>query len=299
MTLLLLSGGLSLSLCPEAGGSIAAFRYRGADLLRPADANAIASRAVRAMGCYPLLPYSNRIRHGRFRLGDDIYQLGLNFGDHPHSIHGFGWQSSWNILQQTPESARLGLVHRPDDNAARARWPFALSATQSFDLDEDGLTISLSITNDDKRAFPAGLGLHPYFPRNGQTLVQADCGGVWMNGDDMIPVEHNAIPPQWDLREPTLAARLGLDNCFDGWMGRARVLWPDRRLGLTIEADPVFSHLVVFSPEARDFVCLEPVSHRNDGFNAWARGEDGTGVRLLEPGLSMTGIVRFSLFEWR
>jgi aldose 1-epimerase len=48
-------------------------------------------------------------------------------------------------------------------------------------------------------------------------------------------------------------------------------------------------HVVVYTPRDADgspneFFCVEPVTMVNDGFNLREQGEQGTGVRTLEPG---------------
>jgi aldose 1-epimerase len=59
-----------------------------------------------------------------------------------------------------------------------------------------------------------------------------------------------------------------------------------------IEAEPIFGHLVVYIPDGRDFFAIEPVSHANDAVNRPA--DEGNGFRILQPGETMTGAVRFS-----
>ena len=54
-----------------------------------------------------------------------------------------------------------------------------------------------------------------------------------------------------------------LDNCFDGWDGRATIVWPARRLRLDLEASAPFRHLVIYVPPGQSFFCVEPVSHAN------------------------------------
>jgi aldose 1-epimerase len=50
-----------------------------------------------------------------------------------------------------------------------------------------------------------------------------------------------------------------------------------------MEASPNFGHLVLYSPPGKSFFALEPQSQMNDGFNFFARGEQGTGVVVLQP----------------
>jgi aldose 1-epimerase len=52
---------------------------------------------------------------------------------------------------------------------------------------------------------------------------------------------------------------------------------------------------VIYVPPGEDFFCVEPVSHANDGFNLMARGIEGTGVQVLEPGQTLAGNVTFRL----
>jgi aldose 1-epimerase len=102
------------------------------------------------------------------------------------------------------------------------------------------------------------------------------------------------VPAAWDFGGAPRVASLRMDNGFGGWSGEATIHWPESGLTLAIEADPaLFRHLVVFIPPGLDFFCVEPVSNANDGFNLFERGVEGTGVRVLEPGESLRGEVRF------
>jgi len=74
-----------------------------------------------------------------------------------------------------------------------------------------------------------------------------------------------------------------IDDCFVGWTQFAVLRWPQAGVQLSIQSSASASALVVFSPAGADFVCVEPVSHVNDGINAHARGIGGTGVQMLEP----------------
>ena len=77
---------------------------------------------VRLAACYPLVPYSNRIRDARLRFGNADHALTRNFGDHPHAIHGVGWQRAWRIERATGASAVIAYDHVAQGDDARA-WP--------------------------------------------------------------------------------------------------------------------------------------------------------------------------------
>ena len=79
---------------------------------------------------------------------------------------------------------------------------------------------------------------------------------------DVLPVERVPVPPAWQHDEGRPAVT-GLDNCFDGWDGRATVAWPRRGWRLELRASAPFRHAVVYTPPGRDYLCVEPVSHAN------------------------------------
>ena len=120
------SGKTGVQLCPEIGGSIVRFwsRLNGGTMewLRPVSDGDLARGDPLAMACFSLVPYSNRIRGGRFRFAGREIVLPLNFGDHPHSIHGHGWQAPWAVAEHSDDTAVLEFHH------AAGSWPFPYRA---------------------------------------------------------------------------------------------------------------------------------------------------------------------------
>jgi aldose 1-epimerase len=77
---------------------------------------------------------------------------------------------------------------------------------------------------------------------------------------------------------------VALDNGFVDWRRRAVIGWPELRARVTITAEAPLDFLVVYTPAARPFMCVEPVSHVTDAFNLAARGRTDTGMRVLASG---------------
>jgi len=278
--LTLIAGNSSLVLAPELGGGILGWTLGSTLVLRHAESCAVIPGNVREMGCFPLVPYSNRIAHGRFTLNGQTHQLALNFGDHPHSIHGVGWQRTWQVADATTSAATLCLAHAPDSG-----WPFAFIARQTVRLAPTALHVELALTNHHHTQAPAGLGLHPFFPRGTATL-QFHAESVWRNSADMLPRECTTVPSEWDHTNGRAIGDAALDNCFAGWDGIARLAWPDRTL--TIEASAIFRHVVVYTPPGQTFFCVEPVSHMNNAINHDA-------MPLLRPGETLRGEITFRI----
>jgi galactose mutarotase-like enzyme len=51
--------------------------------------------------------------------------------------------------------------------------------------------------------------------------------------------------------------------------------------------------MVIYAPLGEDLLCLERVSHVDDGFNLLERGVEGAGVHVLPPGQTLAGTIRF------
>lgn len=231
------------------------------------------------MASFPLVPYANRIAHGRFTIDGADYRLPLNFGDHPHSIHGFGWQTYWTAKATSASSALLAHAHGGD-----AGWPWPYRAEQQVALTASALSMSLSVENVGDRPMPVGLGFHPYFAADAATTLRFDARGLWLSTPDMLP---DREAPADALGDWSRSARVQgdhlVDNAYVGWSGDAIVERGDG-LRLTVSATGA-DWLHVYRPPGEAFFCLEPVSHMPDAIN---RG----GMAMIAPGetarLSMT-----------
>ena len=281
--LTLRAGHAELELSP-AGGCITAFRWQRdngpVDWMRPAPAGAEVAPTDTA--CFPLVPYSNRIREGRFAFEGETYQLALNFPPERHAIHGHGWQGRWRTEEQTAATATLVYDH-PNAVSGDA-WPAAYRAEQRFELSETDLLIEIAVTNAGERAMPVSLGLHPYFPRTPACRLSATVGQMWESDAEVMPTRRISPPADRDPSRGVEPARTALDACFTDFAGRAVIEWPERRARLTLQADAVLSFLVVFTPPGEDFFCVEPVSAMTDAVNLAMQGRRDTGLRTLAPG---------------
>lgn len=275
-------GPLEAVLAPACGGGLAALRFEGRDMLRPATPAALAARDPLGLACFPLVPWSNRIAWGRFGFGGREIVLPPNMGDHPHAIHGDGWRHPWTVDAAGARSATLTYDHAP------GRWPWRYRATQQLVLADRALTLELAVENRSDCAMPAGLGLHPYLPRTPGMTLTARLDGWWETDALIMPVAHHDTGPRDDwsdwLHRPTTT-----DNVFSGWDGRARMTWPETGLALDMDCSAPARWLVVYAPIDAAIACIEGVTHPTDALNDPAL----PGIRILEPGETFAITTRF------
>jgi aldose 1-epimerase len=283
--IILRSGPLGVVLSPLVGGAIARFWSEktgpAVELLRPAPDLALARRDPWAMACFPLVPWSNRIREGRFAFGQRMVTLPPNRPQDRHTIHGHGFRTAWTVADVRAALAVLEYLHAP------GAWPWAYRAVQRIVLTPASLELELTLANESDTAMPAGLGWHPYFPRTPGTTLTARVGGLWLTDAEILPVACVAPPPDRDPGRGLAVDRAALDNGFVGWDGQAAVTWPERRAQLRLATRGPLGTLVVYTPPGESFFCAEPVSHITDAFNLAAAGRADTGMLTLAPGESV------------
>lgn len=260
------AGALRLAVRPDLGGSIAGLWHRDTPILRSTEPAALTG--ARLSGSFPLVPYSNRLGYRRFRWKGHDYTTQPNFGDSPHSVHGIGWMRAWEVLSHGRNELSLRL-----DHAADADWPFAFEALQYFSLTPESLVVQMSVTNRADIAQPVGLGWHPYFPKRQRSRLHIECSDRWDPDPVQLPVR-KVTQPGIDSD----VSHLDFDNGFEGWRGPARIR--DEKFSLQLRSD--LPYLVVYTPQDKDYFCVEPVSHVGNAIHM--ADPAAHGLRTLQPG---------------
>jgi len=278
-SVILRSGEMRCEVSAQLGAAIAGLWRNDSPVLRSTPAHALSQ--IQLSGCYPLVPFSNRVGQASLLWNGTSHPLVRNFAPEPHAIHGVAWMRPWQVLDADETFALLSFEHRAD-----ASWPFDFDCSQALRLGPDALEVTLSATNQSDQPAPFGLGWHPYFVKRAQSRIRFEAAGRWEMGPDRLPTERTT-----SSGIDSLCCALDIDHCFDGWHGE--VVLQDSEM--TVRLRSSLDHLVVFTNATRDFVAIEPVSHVNNAVNM--AGSDTThmqrlGVRILQPGQSQSATMR-------
>jgi aldose 1-epimerase len=281
---------LRLVINPLVGASIVSLHHRHpsgawAPVLRdmPSDSTDPADA-----GSFLMLPWTNRVSKARFTFEDRTFALTPNHSDGT-AIHGIGRDRAWTITDRSPITARLTLDTR-DDPAS----PYPFGGIVRYEIGPDRVEIDLSVTNLGANPIPVGCGHHPYFHRH----LHSDADQLRMRVGVTGRYVCDECIPSGEVVDDEICATLraggpvdnpGLDDVFAGFDGQAVLEWPASNVRLRMQCSDELGHVVVYTPINSDgtpdeFVCVEPVSMVNDGFNLMRRGTENTGVRVLNPG---------------
>lgn len=253
----LAAGAWSLVAAPELGGAIRSLSRDGHDILRPSAPDATEPFDL---ACFPLLPYANRIAHGRFVWQGRQVSIPRNHAGQAHPLHGIGWLAPWRVTAADGASATMRF-----DHAASDAWPWDLSAVQVLELTGQGLAMTLELTNGSDSAMPASIGFHPYFAKSGVSTLAFDAASVWLASDELLP---RALAPADALGDWSRGGSLEradlVDHCYVGWNGNALVSRAD---GDVLLRGGGTDALHVYVPPGEAFFCAEPVTAMPDAVN--------------------------------
>jgi aldose 1-epimerase len=252
---------------------------------------------VPPMGCGMILaPWPNRIADGVWLLDGKKQQLDITDVGHGHAIHGLLRNTAYDPVDEQESAVTLAATIYPQHG-----YPFTVDTTVTFELTDDGLTVTHRLTNVGTDAAPFGVGAHPYV-RVGEhpvgDLVITLSGREYARTDARLipesidPVDGTPV----DLRGGVLLSGLAADVALTGFdvvAGRVehRLDAPDGT-GLRVWADEAFGWAQVYSPpnfpgpgkpRQRKAIAIEPMTCAVNAFNT------GVGLRWLDPGETWSG----------
>jgi len=233
------AGDAEVTIDHEHGGRLSSVVVGGHELLRSRSA---ADADPTSWGCFPMVPWAGRIRHGRF--GFQGRDVALPIDMPPHAIHGTVKARAWE--RTGPGELRCDLG--PD-------WPWPGSVEQRIELTATSLTAVLQVEAHDG-PMPVTVGWHPWLRRTvGAVDAQLELPAerMWRRDADGIPDGTLVDPPPgpWD-------------DCFTALVGPVVVRWPGV-LALVVESD--CEHVTVFT-EPDDALCVEPQSAPPDAHSS-------------------------------
>jgi aldose 1-epimerase len=285
----------------SVGATLRTLTFRGRDLVLPHGADEVAP----GYHGVTLVPWPNRVVDGRYVFDGVERQLALTEPSRNHALHGFGTWLDYQTVDKSPSHVTLEAVIE-----ARVAYPWRLVVRTTFSLNSEGLTQSVTATNDGAAPAPWGTSAHPYLVAgDGQvdawTLELAADQVLHATADRLIPTELRPVgaddPDRFDFRAARPIGDAAIDNAFTGVArdsdGLARVRLTDAAgTGVAMVWDESCPWVQLYTsdqptgaadPAHRVAVAVEPMTCAPDAFNAASYSYD-TGLIVIEPGADST-----------
>ena len=285
---------VSAGVQPNCGANLVSLVVDGHEYLHY-DPAALQADGESYTGCFIMFPTPCRIPDGTYSFeGKTIVQ---NKAGRLNTIHGLVRDEAFELTTGNG-AAELSLEITPD-HPVHEGFPFPGLLRVRLALVERGLDYGFWYENRGDSTAPVGFGLHPFWRIPGlrkdvRVSVPCDQSLVMENlipNGQTEPVAGTAL----DVREPQSLEGLDLDNVFVNRTPGAPATIEFGGLGtrMTLRADDVFSHQIVYSPPGKPFVCVENLTCAPNAVNLQSAPREATGFRTVEPGESLSGTTRF------
>lgn len=242
-----------------------------------------------------LIPFPNRVDHGRYVFHGKAQQLPLDETDRGNAMHGLVRWLNWAPLSHSPSRLVMGLVLH-----AREGYPFILSLRVAYTLTPGGLRVRQTVRNLGAGPAPYGAGFHPYLrvgiPRIDDVALRLPAQTYFLTNPRLIPTGRATVTSTpFDFRLARPIGVTAMDTGFtdlirdpDG-LARIELSAPDGGPRVTVLLDEAQRFLQVYTGDTlpdvaarRRAIAIEPYTCAPNALN------NGLGLRVLAPGATFT-----------
>ena len=239
-----------------------------------------------------LLPFPNRVKHGKYSFEGKTYQLPVNEPALNNALHGFICQRKFDVTAEKLASDFAIVTLKNFYLGDYEGYPFPFETTIEILLsDQDGLTIRIEAKNTTTQKLPIGIGWHPYFSFGhdiGDVLViTPQCTEIVV---DRFNIPTGDKKPFNNFNKPQPVGNSNFDHCFQIDESAERVetklISKEKDFILKVwqeNSHDKFQFLQIFTPPGRRSIAIEPMTCCIDAFN------NHMGLKVLNPGEKITG----------
>ena len=269
-----LVSGAAAVVVTEVGGGIRSFEIGGEPVLFGYPAGELCSGGKGQV----LAPWPNRLEDGSYTFEGVAATAALDEPEHANAIHGLVRWSNWEVSQQAPDSANMGIELAPQPG-----YPWRIRIEVSYQLaTASELRVSVRATNLSATRAPFGVGFHPY--------VDAGPGGVdacslRFAAAGRLVADERGLPgrsaetagTEYEFERGRALGGRRLDDCFFGLGEEAdwsATLQRGDGREVTLTAGPEFAYLMCYTADTlpprdrRRGVALEPMTCPPNAFRS-------------------------------
>jgi aldose 1-epimerase len=283
----MLGGRSQRAVVTEIAASLRALEIDGVALLQDYPAQS----GTPSCAGWVLVPWPNRVAGGKWTYDGVPQQLEITEPGNGNALHGLLSGASYTVAHRTRDSITLAA-----DVTAEPGYPFELATAVHYQLTEDGLLVTHSVTNTGSRDAPVALGAHPFLklgavPTEDLTLVIN--AGTHIEVDDRLNPTGATTDVHGTRHDFRTGQRVGTVALDDAWSNVGRnpdgsslhyLQAPDgSQVQLFMDASVGYIQAFTTSVFPSDggpvtAVAVEPMTAPADALNS------GEGLRWLAPG---------------
>lgn len=270
--------GARVEIVPERGGMVTQWEIGDTQILY-FDAERFTDPAKSVRGGIPILfPICGNLPDNTYSIDGQSYTL---------AQHGFARNLPWIVSDRgVKENGAILQLTLESNEDTLSVYPFEFQLEFTYRLQGTRLHIEQRYTNKSDRPMPFSTGLHPYFHlENANTKTKAQLQldiPATRYIDQISQTEHDYdgtldwSAPELDLAFRPISAQ------------QTSAADPTRSVAIAIDYDNIYTTLVFWTVENKNYYCLEPWSAPRNALNT------GTDLLTLAPGETKAAKVTFN-----
>lgn len=257
----------SCKVFPHLGGSIQQLSFHDITVIKEIELDDAGIESYKkGYNSAVLFPYPNRIEKGRYSFEEEEFQLAVNEPLNQNSIHGLISDKVFHVTEV--ETHGISMLYK---HTTSPGFPFSFDFGIHYLFSENSVELTFEAVNTGGKAFPFGMGWHPYF-----LLEDYEASAIYFSADKEFTVNEKMIPIDTEVysEDKIDLNTVHLDTAYQHTHNEVLLQSPQYNLQMQM---PDGSFLQLFTPPDRKSVAIEPMSCIANAFN------NGIGLQTLEP----------------
>ena len=276
------------------GAALATLKFEDKNLIEPRLHSRYFSGEI-------LAPWPNRIADGKYSLNGKDFQLNVNEKGRNNALHGLVFDKYWKVSSKSEN--RISLQITIDDSE---QYPGILELEMTYQIDNQGLSSTLTATNQGEIELPYGASTHPYLMVPGvesvdDYILQIGASQVYLTDEArLLPIKIvDVADASLDFRQPAKIGSNFIDHAFklDPTFESSVSIKDDSGEGVLMSFNDATKWVQIHTADrngaadGRKSLAIEPMTCPPDSFNS------GIDLVLLKPKQSHSLSWRISSFK--
>ncbi len=271
----LTGANFSCKIAPGFGASLQEYIYKENPIIKGVSIDEEGrSDYLKAYSSAILFPFANRIQDGKYRFGEEEYQLEINDVQNHNAIHGLVADQVFEVIKIHEESKETIVTLQYESDGKIKGCPFKYQLQITYTITTSGtIVIRMTVLNKDSKEFPFSMGWHPYFYTEDIAIstLETTIKNSVLCDKRMIPITEERVE-----NFSKIIGKQTFDNAFI--LKENRVVWKTSTYQMTMTHDSINKYLQLYTPNDRQSIAIEPMTANIDVFN------NHQGLQILAPG---------------
>jgi aldose 1-epimerase len=241
-----------------------------------------------------LSPFACRINNATYTFAEKKYTI-EKFLLNGSALHGLLYDAVFTVTATWANEKSAGVSLQHQYTRSDKGYPFKYTCTVTYELKNDNaLTITTAITNNDEGLIPVQDGWHPYFSFGGHIDdLQLEFQSKELVEFDAALIPTGKLLPYQEYGALKKIGAAEFDNCFTVNFAECQPLCvlrdPVKKIQLAIYPDKSYPYLQIYTPPHRKSIAIENLSAVPDAFN------NNMGLKVLAPGTTESFITTYTI----